>query len=43
MDNEIAGDMTLKDVSLPYMEEVTKRRKWPFMPIMCAQCEVVII
>lgn len=39
----MAGDMTLKDVSLPNMEEVTKSRKWPFMPIMGAQCEVVII
>lgn len=39
----MAGDMTLKDVFLPNMEEVTKSHKWPFVPIMCAQCEVVII
>lgn len=42
-DKEIAGDMTLKDVSLSNIGEVTKSHKWPFTPIMCAQCAVVII
>lgn len=42
-DKEIAADMTLKDVSLSNIGEATKSHKWPFMPIMCAQCAVVII
>lgn len=42
-DKERAGNMTLKDVSLSNIGEVTKRHKWPLMAIMCAQCAVVII
>lgn len=42
-DKELAGDMTLKDVSLSNIGEVTKSHKWRCRAIMCAQCAVVII
>lgn len=43
-DNELASDMTLKDVSMSNIGEVTKKsRKCSCVAIICAQCAAVII
>lgn len=42
-DNELACDMTLKDVSMSNIGEVTKSHKCSCLAIICAQCAVVII
>lgn len=42
-DKELAGDMTLEDVSLSNIGEMTKSHKWPRTAIMCTQRAVVII